>query len=448
VFCRFFIDRPIFASVLSILITLAGGVAVVTLPLAQYPPITPPTVQVDCSYPGASAQVVSQTVAAPIEQQVNGVENMLYMSSQSTNDGSYTLTVTFKQGMNVNLAQVLVQNRLSLAMPSLPDVVRQAGVTTRKRSPDIMLTVSVNSPDGRYDQLYLSNYAILHVKDELARLPGISDVFVFGQRDYSMRIWVDPDKLAARNLAISDVMDALRTQNSQVALGQIGQPPAVAGQVAQYPLSVLGRLSEPEQFEQIVVHAAPDGRLIRIRDIGRVELAARNYDITNRFDSKPTVGLAIFQLPDANALSTADLVKSKMAELSHDFPDGVVYEVGYDTTPFIRESVMEVFKALRDAILLVALVVLIFLQGWRAAVIPLIAVPVAIVGTFAAMAVAGFSLNNLTLFGLVLAIGIVVDDAIVVVEAVEHHIEHGLAPRDAAIRVGQQRLTRRQADEV
>ena len=433
-FCRFFIDRPIFASVLSILITLAGGVAVMTLPLAQYPPITPPTVQVDCSYPGASAQIVAQTVASPIEQQVNGVENMLYMSSQSTNDGTYTLTVTFKQGMNVNLAQVLVQNRLSLAMPSLPDVVRQAGVTTRKRSPDIMMTVSVNSPNGRYDQLYLSNYAVMHVKDELARLPGISDVFVFGQRDYSMRIWVDPDKLAARNLAIGDVMAAIRTQNTQVALGQIGQPPAVAGQTAQYPLSVLGRLSEPEQFEQIIVHAAPDGRLIRIRDIGRVELAARNYDITNRFDSKPTVGLAIFQLPDANALSTADLVKNKMAELSQDFPDGVVYEIGYDTTPFIRESVMEVFKALRDAILLVALVVLVFLQGWRAAVIPLIAVPVAIVGTFAVMALAGFSLNNLTLFGLVLAIGIVVDDAIVVVEAVEHHIEHGLAPRDAAIR--------------
>jgi len=244
----------------------------------------------------------------------------------------------------------------------------------------------------------------------------VSDVFVFGQRDYSMRIWVDPDKLAVRNLAIGDVLAALRTQNTQVALGQIGQPPAVAGQVAQYPLSVLGRLSEPEQFEQVVVHAGPDGRLIRIRDIGRVELAARNYDITNRFDSKPTVGLAIFQLPDANALSTADLVKDKMAELARDFPDGVVFEVGYDTTPFIRESVQEVFKALRDAILLVALVVLVFLQGWRAAVIPLIAVPVAIVGTFAAMAIAGFSLNNLTLFGLVLAIGIVVDDAIVVVK--------------------------------
>lgn len=433
-FSRFFIDRPIFAAVLSILITLAGGIAVFQLPIAQYPPVTPPTVQVDCNYPGASAAVVAQTVAAPIEQQVNGVENMLYMASQSTSDGSYTLTVTFKPGMDLNLAQVLVQNRLSLALPSLPDVVRQTGVTTRKRSPDILLTVSLNSPDGRYDQLYLSNYAVLHVKDELARLPGISDVTVFGQRDYSMRIWLDPDKLAARNLAINDVLTAIRSQNTQVALGQIGQPPAIAGQVSQYPLTVRGRLEEPEEFEKIIVHAGPDGRKVYIKDIGRVELAARSYDVSNRFDAKPTVGLAIFQLPDSNALETADMIKAKMAELSQDFPEGCEYEVGYDTTPFIRESVQEVFKSLRDAILLVALVVLLFLQGWRAAIIPLLAVPVAIVGTFAAMYVFGFSLNNLTLFGLVLAIGIVVDDAIVVVEAVEHHIEHGLLPREAAIR--------------
>ncbi|QDU29764.1 Efflux pump membrane transporter BepG [Anatilimnocola aggregata] len=433
-FCRFFIDRPIFAAVLSILITLAGGIAVFQLPVAQYPPVTPPTVQVDCNYPGASAAVVAQTVASPIEQQVNGVENMLYMASQSTSDGSYTLTVTFKPGMDLNLAQVLVQNRLSLALPSLPDVVRQTGVTTRKRSPDILLTVSLNSPDGRYDQLYLSNYAVLHVRDELSRLPGISDIIVFGQRDYSMRIWLDPDKLAARHLAINDVLTAVRSQNTQVALGQIGQPPAVSGQVSQYPITVLGRLEEPEQFENIIVHAAPDGRKVYIRDVGRVELAARSYDVSNRFDQKPTVGLAIFQLPDANALETADMIKAKMKELSADFPEGCEYEVGYDTTPFIRESVEEVFKSLRDAVLLVAVVVLLFLQGWRAAIIPLLAVPVAIVGTFAAMYLVGFSLNNLTLFGLVLAIGIVVDDAIVVVEAVEHHIERGLAPREAAIR--------------
>ena len=417
---------------LSILITLAGGIAVFTLPIAQYPPVAPPTIQVDCNYPGASAQVVAQTVASPIEQQVNGVQDMLYMSSQSTSDGSYTLTVTFKPGVDLNLCQVLVQNRVSLAMPSLPDVVRQTGVTTKKRSPDILLTVSLNSPDGRYDQLYLSNYAVLRLKDELARLPGISEVLVFGQRDYSMRIWVDPQKLAVRGIAVQDVINALREQNLQVAVGQIGQPPTESGQLFQLPLSLQGRLTESEEFENVVVRSGEHGQLLRIKDIGRVELNARSQDVSNRFDGKPTVGLAIFQLPDANALATADAVKGKMDELSRDFPEGVVYEIGYDTTPFIRESVGEVFNALRDAIILVAIVVLVFLQGWRAAIIPLIAVPVAIVGTFAAMAVVGFSLNNLTLFGLVLAIGIVVDDAIVVVEAVEHHIEHGMLPRDAA----------------
>ncbi|MBS0203806.1 MAG: multidrug efflux RND transporter permease subunit [Planctomycetes bacterium] len=431
-FSQFFIDRPIFASVISILITLAGGIAVFTLPIAQYPPVAPPTIQVDCNYPGASAQVVAQTIASPIEQQVNGVQDMLYMSSQSTNDGSYTLTVTFRPGVDLNLCQVLVQNRVSLAIPSLPDVVRQTGVTTKKRSPDILLTVSINSPDGRYDQLYLSNYALLRIRDELSRLPGISEVLVFGQRDYSMRIWVDPEKMAVREIAVQDVIASLREQNVQVAAGQIGQPPSGSGQLVQLPLSMLGRLSEVEEFENIVVRTGSSGQLVRIKDIGRVEVNARSQDVSNRFDSKPTVGLAIFQLPDANALETADEIKAKMKELSQDFPQGVEYEIGYDTTPFIRESVGEVFNALRDAIILVAIVVLVFLQGWRAAIIPLIAVPVAIIGTFAAMAIVGFSLNNLTLFGLVLAIGIVVDDAIVVVEAVEHHIERGLAPRDAA----------------
>lgn len=434
VFSRFFIDRPIFASVLSILITLAGGIAVFTLPIAQYPPVAPPTVQVDCNYPGASAQVVAQTVASPIEQQVNGVENMLYMSSQSTSDGSYTLTVTFAPGVNLNLAQVLVQNRVSLALPLLPEVVRQTGVMTKKRSPDILMTVSLHSSKGRYDQLYLSNYALMHIKDELSRLPGISEVLVFGQRDYSMRLWVDPTKLSVRGLAVNDVVNAIREQNLQVALGQIGQAPNVTGQIQQIPLSMSGRLVNVEDFEQIILHVTPDGRKILIKDIGRVEMGARSSDINNRFDGKPTVGLAIFQLPDANALATADMVQASMKELSKTFPDEVEYEIGYDTTPFIRESIEEVFKSLRDAIILVAIVVLIFLKGWRAAIIPLIAVPVAIVGTFAALAVAGFSLNNLTLFGLVLAIGIVVDDAIVVVEAVEHHIEHGLTPRDAAIK--------------
>lgn len=432
-FSRFFIDRPIFATVLSVLITLAGAIAVGTLPLSQYPAVTPPTVDVACNYPGASAQVVAQTIAAPIEQQVNGVEDMLYMSSQSTSDGSYSLTVTFKPGVDLNLAQVLVQNRVNLAIPSLPEVVRQTGVTTKKRSPDILLTVSLSSPDRRYDQLFLSNFAVLRLVDELARLPGISEVRVFGQRDYSMRVWLDPAKLAVRNLTVSDVVAAIREQNVQVALGQIGQPPAINGQLRQIPLSIKGRLQEPEEFADIVVRATPDHRLIRISDIGRVEINSRNQDIANRFDGKPTVGLAIFQLPDANALETADYVKAKMAELYSEFPEGAEYEIGYDTTPFIRESIDEVLKALRDSVILVALVVLVFLQGWRPAIIPLIAVPVAIVGTFAALYVAGFSLNNLTLFGLVLAIGIVVDDAIVVVEAVEQFIERGYPPREAAI---------------
>ena len=437
-FSRFFIDRPIFASVISILITLAGGIAVFGLPIAQYPPVAPPTVQVDCNYPGASAQVVAQTVAAPIEQQVNGVENMLYMSSQSTSDGSYTLTVTFKPGTDLNLAQVMVQNRVSLSLPSLPDVVRQTGVTTKKRSPDILLTVSINCPDDRYDQLYLSNYALMHIKDELSRLPGISEVLLFGQRDYSMRIWVDPDKLAMLNLSVGDVVAALREENRDIAAGHIGQAPAPPDELGgasalELPLDVLGRLSTVEEFEQVVLRADHEGNLLCIKDIGRVELGARSQDIANRFDGKPTVGLAIFQLPDANALKTADAIKATMVELAQDFPQGVHYEIGYDTTPFIRESIFEVVKSLRDAIILVAIVVLVFLQGWRAALIPLIAVPVAIIGTFAAMALTGFSINNLTLFGLVLAIGIVVDDAIVVVEAVEQYIERGLAPRDAAI---------------
>ncbi len=431
---RFFIDRPIFASVISILFTLAGGIAVVHLPIAQYPPVAPPTVQVDCNYPGASSQVVAETVAATIEQQVNGVQDMLYMSSQSTSDGSYTLTVTFKPGVDTDMAQVLVQNRVALALPQLPEVVRQTGVTTKKRSPDILLTVSLNSPDGRYDQLYLSNYAVLHVKDELARLPGIAEVLVFGQRDYSMRVWVDPDQLAARGLAVSDVMNAIREQNFQPALGQVGAPPTPGKQIRQIPLSIKGRLTTAEEFGDIILRTAHDGRTIRIKDIGRTELGARSQDINNRFDSKPTVGIAIWQLPSANALATADAIKEAMARLSEDFPDGLVAEVGFDTTPFIRESIQEVFHSLRDAVLLVALIVLIFLQGWRAAIIPLLAVPVAIVGTFGAMYVVGFSLNNLTLFGLVLAIGIVVDDAIVVVEAVEHHIEHGLSPRKAALK--------------
>jgi len=434
VFCRFFIDRPIFATVLSIAITLAGGIALWNLPIAMYPPIAPPTVMVTCQYPGASAEVVAQTVAAPIEQQVNGVENMMYMSSACTNDGNYTLTVTFKHGVDMNLAQVLVQNRVSLANPLLPDVIKATGVTTKKRSPDILLAIGIYSPTNRFDQLYLSNYAYLHVRDELARLPGISDVTMFGQRDYSMRIWIDPDKLAARNMTAGDVVRALREQNLQVAAGQVGQSPMLPGQQTQVTLSTVGRLIDPEQFARIIVKTSPGGRVVRIRDIGRVELGAKNQDITSEVDGKPVANLGIFQLPDANALATAKVVRAKIEELKRDFPEGLDYIIRYDTTPFIQESIEEVFKTLFDSVALVALVVLLFLQNWRSALIPLVAVPVGIVGTFAVMLAMGFSLNNLTLFGLVLAIGIVVDDAIVVVECVEHHIERGLPSREATIK--------------
>ena len=431
---KFFIDRPIFAAVLSIVITLAGGIALVVLPVALYPPISPPTVQVDCTYPGASAQVVSETVATPIEQQVNGVENMMYMSSQCTNDGAYNLTVTFRHGVDLNMAQVLVQNRVALALPNLPDVIKQTGVNVKKKSPDILMAIAINSPTGKYDQLFLSNYAVLQVKDELARLPGISDVTMLGQRDYSMRIWVDPEKLSSRSMTAGDVANAVREQNAQVATGQIGQPPSPRGQMIQVPLSTLGRLKTIEQFENIVVKSSPDGRVVRLKDVARIELGAKNQDISGQVNGIPSVSLAVFQLPDANALDVADTVRAKIAELAKDFPEGMRWEVRYDTTPFIRESIVKVFETLRDAIILVAVVVLLFLQNWRSAIIPLIAVPVAIIGTFAVMAMMGFNLNNLTLFGLVLAIGIVVDDAIVVVEAVEHHIEHGMAPRDATVR--------------
>jgi multidrug efflux pump len=433
-FSRFFIDRPIFATVLSMVITLAGAIAVYRLPLAQYPPVTPPTVQVNCSYAGASAQVVAETVAAPIEQQVNGVENMLYMVSQCANDGSYNLTVTFKHGVDLNLAQVLVQNRVNLALPKLPNVLKQSGVVTRKMSTDFLMSINLNSPHGRYDQLYLSNYALMHLRDELLRVPGISDIRITGQRDYSMRIWVDPEKLAARNLTANDVVAALREQNAQVAAGQIGQEPVSAEQKTQITLSTLGRLETPEQFGDIVIRTDNVGRAVRIKDVARVELGAKNQDTRCKLDGKQSVGLVTIQLPDANALEVSSRVKAKMDELSKFFPKDMIYEIQYDTTPYTRQCIKEVFLSLRDAIILVAFVVLLFLQNWRSAIIPLIAVPVAIIGTFAVMAAMGFSLNNLTLFGLVLAIGIVVDDAIVVVEAVEHHIENGLNPRDATIK--------------
>jgi multidrug efflux pump len=435
---RFFIDRPIFASVLSIVITLAGGVAVFTLPVAQFPQVAPPTVQVTCTYPGASAKDVAAAVAAPIEQFVNGVEGMMYMSSVCTNDGQYNLAVTFHHGIDVNMALVLVQNRVALATQILPDVIKQTGVTCRKQSPDIVMGIAIYSPDQRYDQLYVSNYAILQVRDELARIDGVADVFVFGQRDYSMRVWVNPEELAARGLTAADVAEAIREQNMPVATGSVGQQPAPDKQVTQVSLNTLGRLEEPEQFGEVILKATPEGRITRLKDVARMELGAKSRDINVSMDNQPTVFLAIFQMPDANALETHDRIMAKMEELSESFPEGLAFDVGFTTIPYTRESIREVFNTLRDAVVLVAIVVLLFLQNWRSAIIPLVAVPVAIVGTFAVMAAIGFSLNNLTLFGLVLAIGIVVDDAIVVVEAVEHHIEHGLSPREATIKAMEQ----------
>jgi multidrug efflux pump len=431
-FSHFFIERPIFASVLSIVITLAGAVAVVNLPVAQYPQITPPSVNVQCTYPGADARVVAESVAAPIEQQINGVEDMMYMVSQSNNDGSYNLTVTFKPGVNLNFAQVLVQNRINLALPLLPDVVKQAGVSTRKRNPDILLVIGVSSQHGRYDQVHLTNFVTLKIIDEIARVDGVGDVHQFGGQDYSMRLWLDPDRLAELNLTASDVAKAVREQNAQVAAGHFGQQPSGQGRAFELPITVLGRLSEPAEFEDIILRSDGDGRKVRIRDVGHVELGAKNWDSTSKLDGRPNASLAVWALPDANAISTANRVKERMEQLKKEFPDDIDYKISLDMTPFMEESIHEVLRTLIEAVILVGLVVLIFLQNWRSALIPLIAVPVAIVGTFAVMAAIGFSLNNLTLFGLVLAIGIVVDDAIVVIEAVEHHIEEGMTPRAAA----------------
>ncbi|MEM9365275.1 MAG: efflux RND transporter permease subunit [Planctomycetota bacterium] len=442
---QFFIHRPIFACVISVLIVLAGGIFVWTLPVAQYPDITPPSVKVTAKYAGASSEVVAETVAAPIEQQVVGVENMLYMSSQATNDGGYALTVTFDVGTDLDMAQVLVQNRVNLALPVLPAEVKSTGVSVVKSSPNSLLAVTLFSPDESRDQLYLSNYATIRIKDELARITGVGSISIIGQRDYSMRVWLDPDRMAALQLTAGDVIDSLREQNVQVAAGAIGRQPVPSGQDFQYTLKTLGRLTTVEQFSEIVIKTGEEGQIVKLHDVvtdrwtaedgkeyGGIEFGAAFLDTMCNLDGVPASGLMIYQLPGSNALDTADGIRAKMEELKARFPQGIEYSISYDTTPFIGESIHEVFKALRDAIVLVAIVVLVFLQSWRAAIIPLIAVPVAIIGTFAVMAGIGFSLNNLSLFGLVLAIGIVVDDAIVVVEAIEHKLEHGVGPVQAA----------------
>jgi multidrug efflux pump len=436
---RFFIDRPVLAWVISIVIILLGAIAAGLLPIAEYPEVSPPTVRVSANYPGASPQVVADTVAAPIEQQVVGVEGMLYMTSQSNSDGSYTLDIVFALGTDVNMAQVLVQNRVAIALPLLPDVVQAIGVTTKKRVPDLLLVISLYAEDdpatGRpyYDQLYMSNYATIQLKDAVARLEGVGDLTIIGQQDYSMRVWLDPDQLESRNLTAGDVIRVLREQNVQVAAGQIGQPPVPTGQDFQFTLNTLGRLIEPEQFANIVLKTDTNGEITYIRDVSRVELGAKSQDTLCRLDGRPSAGLAVYPLPGANALDTGDRVKAKMRELESRFPRGLRYAIQYDTTPFIRESVDEVFHTLIESVALVAAVILLFLQDWRALLLPVIDMAVSLVGTFAVMKLMGFTFNTLTLFGLVLAIGIVVDDAIVVLENIERWLQKGLPVREATI---------------
>ncbi|MGN6370541.1 MAG: efflux RND transporter permease subunit [Phycisphaerae bacterium] len=434
-FAHFFIERPVFACVLSIVTIIVGAIAIFTLPVAQYPEIAPPTVTVSANYPGANAKTVAETVATPIEEQINGVEGMLYMSSQSTNDGSMKLTITFKLGTNLDIAQVQVQNRVAIAQPVLPSDVQRAGIVVKKASPDITLAIAIYSPDGSRDPLYLSNYATLQIKDELARLPGVGDIFIFGARDYSMRLWLNPERMASRNITAGDLVNAIREQNVQVAAGIVGGPPLPKGVAPfQYTVNAQGRLVDPEQFGDIIIKTGADGSVTRVKDVARVELGAADYATTTHFNGLPAIGIPVFQLPGSNSIQTANAIYAKMKELKKSFPKGVDYAIPYDTTLFVRDSIKDVVRTLFEAIGLVALVVLVFLQSWRAAIVPLLAIPVSIVGTFAVMAIFGFSLNNLSLFGLVLAIGIVVDDAIVVVENVDRWIEAGLSPHDAAYR--------------
>jgi len=430
---RLSINQPILAMVLSIVLLIVGAIAYTTLPVAEYPEVVPPTVVVTTQYPGASAQTVSDTVAAPIEQEINGVEDMLYLYSQATSNGQLTITVTFKLGTDLDKAQVLVQNRVAIAQPRLPEAVQRNGVVTQKNSPDLLMVVFMLSPDDSFDQLYISNYALLQVRDQLNRLDGIGDIQIFGARDYSMRLWLDPDKIARLGMTAGDVLAAIRAQNLQITGGQIAEPP-IADRAFQPNLTFTGRLKDVQQFEDIVIKGAAEGRTVRLRDVARIELGALAYSTNSYLLRKSAVAMLVTQRPGSNALATAKEISQAMAKLKADFPRGLEYNIGYNPTEFIAQSVSELIKTIYEAMALVVIVVLVFLQGWRPAIIPIIAIPVSLIGTFAVMAALGFSINNLTLFGLVLAVGIVVDDAIVVVENVERHLRDGMSRRDAALR--------------
>ncbi|TIH08184.1 efflux RND transporter permease subunit [Pseudomonas leptonychotis] len=430
-FSQFFIQRPIFAAVLSLLILISGAISLFQLPISEYPEVVPPTVVVRATFPGANPKVIGETVASPLEQAITGVEGMLYMSSQGTADGKMTLTLTFALGTDLDKAQVQVQNRVTRTMPTLPTEVQRLGVTVDKASPDLTMVVHLTSPDDRYDMLYLSNYAALNIKDELARLDGIGDVQLFGLGNYSLRVWLDPNKVASRNLTATDVVNAIREQNRQVAAGSLGAPPSDAGNSFQLSINTQGRLVTEEEFENIIIRAGENGEITRLRDIARIELGSSQYALRSLLNNKPAVAIPVFQRPGSNAIEISDAVRERMAELKQSFPQGVDYEIVYDPTIFVRGSIEAVVHTLLEAIILVVLVVILFLQTWRASIIPLAAVPVSLIGTFAVMHMFGFSLNALSLFGLVLAIGIVVDDAIVVVENVERNIGLGKTPVEA-----------------
>ncbi len=434
-FSRFFIERPIFAAVISILIVMAGAICISVLPISQYPDIVPPVVQVQASYPGADPQIIADTVAAPIEQQVNGVDNMLYMSSQSSADGTYTLSVTFELGTDIDMNTVLTQNRVAAAISQLPQEVQRLGVTTKKVSTALVIVVTIFSPDERYDEIYLSNYLTLNIKDVITRIDGVGDVMDVPRKDYAMRIWLNADKLEARKLTVNEVVKALQDQNVQVAAGQIGQPPVPKDQIYQLNVNTLGRLTTPEEFGDVIIKTGEGNRLLRLKDVAEVELGGRAYDYHSLLNNKPSATMLIYQTPGSNIIEVTKKVKETMKELKKSFPQGLEYSIVYQISDFVEASIKEVIKTLFEAFLLVILVVFIFLQNWRATLIPLVAIPVSLIGTFSLMALLGFSINMITLFGLVLAIGIVVDDAIVVVENVERNMqEHGLDPKQAAIK--------------